>query len=243
MMTDDFDGSDVGRTWSWPGVFQWALLLLKTPYAFFARMAKSGGYAVPIFYAVVWSFVTGVLELIVSLIRPQPFRMAPAAEAIWILFGPWVVLLIGFVLSGILFAIWNIMGSRENYQTAFRCWAFTTPLSAVGAVLGLVRYLNIGVLAYGFFLVFVASVVVHGIPRKKAAVVWSALCACLVLGMLLVLAWARAARARGLTPDGMIAPIFAPSKPAAEGGVDMATVQEIRKQIEAELKKRQEKAK
>jgi hypothetical protein len=104
-----------------------------------------------------------------------------AVELVWLVFGPVVFLLTGFVAAAVFFVIWHLMGSQQNYQTAFRCWAFTTPLAVVSSILGIVPYLNIIGLLLGMYFLVIASTETHGIASKRAWTVWGSICGALII--------------------------------------------------------------
>jgi hypothetical protein len=152
-------------------------LFLLRPRSFFSRMAKEGGYRAPALYALAWLFVSVVAEVAVSYLRPVRLPVSPAVQIGWIVVGPFLLLLIGFILAGILYGIWRLMGSEETYQTAFRCWAFLAPVSVIGSVLSVAPYLNLTSYFLSLALLAVASIEVHRIPPRRAWTVWGLIAA------------------------------------------------------------------
>lgn len=165
----------VGGRLSWGDLFSWAVRVFKAPGGLFSGLAKTGGYGTPALYALFWLFLSGVVELAVARFRPAPFRFSAGVETLWLFLGPLLLLAVGFLVSGLFFVIWHLMGSRENYQTAFRCWAVTTPVAVASAALGVVPFLNLLGFLYGIFLLVVASRQVHGLPSRRSWIVWGVL--------------------------------------------------------------------
>ena len=93
-----------------------------------------------------------------------------------------MILIGGFIGAAILFVIWKIMGSNENYETAYRCGAYMMAISPVTAVLSVIPYVGalIG-LAWGLYLVVTASVEVHKIAAKTAWLVFGIITAIFAL--------------------------------------------------------------
>ncbi len=161
-----------------------ALDLFRSPKGVFRSMSLDGGFGKPIFYALLWQYVAGALTLILSFLRPFPAPFGVAGNIFLFFFVPPLMLVVGFVVSAILFLIWHLMGSSLRYQTAFRVWAFLSPVAVVSAVLGGVPVLSVLVMGFYFFLLVMASINVHGVPSRRAWTVWSLLFSLLVLVMI-----------------------------------------------------------
>ncbi len=206
------DGNDIGNGLTFSKLFSWTVLLFKAPRRFFANMAKSGGYGTPVLFSLFWFFTATLLELIISHLRPQPVQFGWAVELVWLIVGPGIFLASGFVAAAIFFVVWHLMGSQQNYQTAFRCWAFTSPLAVVSAILGIVPYLNLLGLFFGTYLLVIASMETHGLTAKRSWTVWGSICA----GLIVLLTVSEVAR-RYLQSQGMD---FNASREASEMSVD-----------------------
>jgi len=81
-----------------------------------------------------------------------------------------------FIVSAILFVIWKLMGSEQDYETAFRSWSAATAVYPVAALLSIIPYVGaiVGVL-WGTYLMIEASVAVHERPRRTAQLVFGIL--------------------------------------------------------------------
>ena len=108
--------------------------------------------------------------------------------------APFLGVLVGFFIAAVLFVIWHLMGSKNDFQTAFRVWAFISPLGAVGSVLSLAPYLGVLIVIAGFYLIIVASEEVHGLPKARSWIVWGILAGFLFLVGLFGVAAAKLSR-------------------------------------------------
>lgn len=174
---NDMTSIAVGGPLSLPALIQWALLLFKQPRAFFRAMERKGGYFTPCMYLLAWSGLSSVVGFFVGLLRPVPAGLlgGRATQVAAIFLGPLAALVGGFIAAGILFVIWHLMGSKEDFQTSFRCWAFMAPVGVITALLGIVPFLPVVGIVYMLFLLVVASQEVHGISEGRAWTVWGLL--------------------------------------------------------------------
>ncbi len=172
MEQKGFDFSEIPTT---------AIAVVSQPATFFREMPKTGGYVEPLIFMVVIGVVSGLIQAILSLLHVNIVGGAMVGIAAVIVM-PVVILIGGFIAAGIAFAIWKIMGSQENYETAYRCCAYAAAVSPITTVLGVIPYLGsaIGIIIGTYYLV-VASVEVHHIPEKKAWTVFGAIAAAFIL--------------------------------------------------------------
>jgi len=156
---------------------QTALKVLTSPSSFFREMPRTGGFVEPLVFLVAMGLVSGALQTLFSIFRLHMVAgMAMGMASI--IMTPIVVGIFGFVSAGILFIIWKIMGSNEEYETAYRCMAYMGALSPITAVLGLIPYVgfSLGLVLATYYLV-IASVEVHAIPMQKARLVFGIIAA------------------------------------------------------------------
>ena len=107
---------------------------------------------------------------------------AMTAGLIAVILIPIFVIIFSFIGAGIAYVIWKMMGSQEDFETAFRCVAYTAAISPINAVLGVIPYLGTIVSAlWPMALLAIASIHVH---RRSAQLSWGVFGA---LGILLVL--------------------------------------------------------
>jgi uncharacterized membrane protein len=90
-----------------------------------------------------------------------------------IIFMPIAAIVGSFIGGAILFVIWKLMGSQEEYETAYRCGAYLMALMPITAILSIVPYAGgiINMAIYVYFIV-IASTQVHNIPAQKAWMVF-----------------------------------------------------------------------
>lgn len=154
-----FDISDVLDT---------ASRMIKNPAGFYRNMPRQGGYAPPLIFIVVMAITTGILVAILSLFGAG--RLGGMAAGFTSIFIMPVAMIIGcFIAAAILYIIWKLLGSTQNYETAFRCQAFASSVFPVTAALSLIPYLGTAIaVIWGIWLVINASIEVHGIGKQKA---------------------------------------------------------------------------
>lgn len=160
---------------------QTAIKVLTSPSAFFKEMPKTGGYVEPLIFMLVIGVIGGLIR-IVLISMGIGFSPGVGIGIMSIIMMPVFVVVFGFVMAAIFFAIWKLMGSQESYETAFRCMAYISAITPVTTVIGIVPYIGsaIGTVLMIFFLV-VASVEVHKIPSQKAWLVFGIIGAVLII--------------------------------------------------------------
>jgi len=138
------------------------LSVILRPKEFFREMPKSGGYAEPLLFMVVMAAMTGLVMAITGLIGFGPAG-AMAMGFVGVIMLPIMAAIFGFVGAAILFVIWKIMGSGENFETAYRCMAFGYAYAPLAALVSGVPYLGTILSAlWPMALMAIASIQVHG---------------------------------------------------------------------------------
>ena len=168
---------------------QTALRVLTQPALFFREMPKTGGFIEPLVFMVAMGVVSGIIGgLLTALFSLLGLHVGAGMVTgfIAIILMPLYYAIgsavFGFVSAAILFIIWKIMGSNEEYETAYRCNAYVSAVLPVTTVLAMIPYLGgaIGVLIGIYYLVH-ASIHTHGIPSRKAWLVFGIIAAVLVI--------------------------------------------------------------
>jgi hypothetical protein len=146
--------------------------VITDPKGFFEDMPIRGGFVDPFVFLIAMGIGVGVIQAIVSLIGLGPDSSVSTALFSLILI-PIVFTFLAFVITFILYCIWNVMGSREPFETAFRCGAFSAAIAPAAAVLWLIPYAG-GILSLAWlaYLLIVASLEVHHIEPKVAWIVF-----------------------------------------------------------------------
>ena len=160
---------------------QTAIRFITSPVAFYREMPKKGGYVGPLVFAVAMGVVGGIIQAVASLVALNPAASAMAGLASLFLV-PIMVAIFGFIGAAIMFVIWKLMGSQEDYETAYRCGAYAAAFTPITMLLGLIPYAGsaVGILIMVYLLV-VASVEVHKLPANKAWLVFGIIGAMLIV--------------------------------------------------------------
>ncbi len=164
---------------------QTALNVVTKPSAFFKGMPKSGGFMEPLVFVVMIGVITGVIQAMINLTgfgQNGGYEASIKASISMILFMPIFAAVFSFIGAAVLFAIWKLMGSQENYETAYRCAAYLIALTPITTIIGVIPYAGgiISMVMYLFYLV-TASIHVHNIPSQKAWLVFGIIIAILLL--------------------------------------------------------------
>ena len=158
------DNTDIG------GIIESAKQVITNPEGFYSRMPTTGGFVNPLIFVVVMAIVSALIMAVLSVVGLG--ALGGAAVGIGILIAAPIGAAIGsFIGAALLFVLWKLLGSDQNYETAYRCAAYGMALYPINALLSMVPYLGSLVgLVWGLYLMFVASKVVHKIPHQKALV-------------------------------------------------------------------------
>jgi hypothetical protein len=142
-------------------------------------MPKTGGFVEPLIFMVIMGIIGGLIQTVFSIVG---LHFAGGMGVASIILFPIVIAIGGFIGAAILFVIWMLLGSKESYETAYRCGAYISVLMPIITVLGLIPYLGsaVGIALYVYFLV-IASVEVHKIPSQKAWLVFGIIGAILII--------------------------------------------------------------
>lgn len=183
--------SAAGRQPDFAAIPQLALKVITDPVGFYQSMKKSGGYVEPLIFMIVLSVIAGVISAVLGM---AGLGMAGAMTGglIAIIMVPILVVIFGFIGAGIAYVIWNMMGSQENFETAFRCVAYTAAIAPINAVLNLVPYIGSAVSAlWPMALLAIASIHVH---RRSVQASWAVFGVIGVIFMLISVSGERTSR-------------------------------------------------
>jgi hypothetical protein len=163
-------------------LLQTAVKIVTAPAEFFREMPKTGGFVEPLIFAVVLGFLSSIIYAVSSIIGLGHMSTGIGSSLLMLIYVPIFVVIGSFVGAAILFVIWKLMGSQENYETAYRCAAYLAALSPIVALLSLIPYAGgvINMLIYLYYTVIV-SVEVHSLPSQKAWLVFGIICAIFAL--------------------------------------------------------------
>jgi hypothetical protein len=155
---------------------QTAVQVVTAPADFFKTMPKTGGFLEPLVFAVIMGFIAGIVRAILSLFGVgygAGYGGGMMSGFGMIIFMPIAAVIGSFIGGAILFLIWKLMGSQENYETSYRCGAYLMALWPITAILSIIPYAGgfINMAIYIFYIV-AASTQVHNIPSQKAWMVF-----------------------------------------------------------------------
>ena len=153
-------------------LIQDAFQIITKPTDFYRRMNHTGGYAEPIIFLVVMAVIAGLILTLFSLFGTT--LLGSMAIGLWaVIMFPFFAMIGSFVGSAIIFVIWKLTGSDKSFQTAYRCVAYAGAIYPITVVIGLVPYFGsvIGI-AWGMYLMIVASIEVQGFTASKAYAVF-----------------------------------------------------------------------
>ena len=94
---------------------------------------ESGGLLEPLVFMIVLSVVAGILSAVLSVVGLGAVGVM-AGGLIAIIMVPIFVVIFGFIAAAIAYGIWKLLGSAEDFETAFRCVAYTAAIAPVTSV-------------------------------------------------------------------------------------------------------------
>lgn len=145
-----------------------ALKVITRPVAFYREMPKTGGLGEPLVFMLVMAVVTAVIDAVLGLIGVKFILSAGMAVARIVIY-PLVILAAGFIWALIMQAVWKAMGSKEPFETAFRCIAYVSALMPVLTIVAAIPQAGpfLSIVVWVYFYV-TASIEAHGIKAQKA---------------------------------------------------------------------------
>jgi len=156
-------------------VIEEAKKVITNPIGFYKDMPTSGGFAEPIIFFIVMVVVTVLISFIFSLIGLVSFSTIVGGGVVLasIIIVPIFALVGSFIAAGIMFVVWKLMGSEKDYETAYRCIAYSSAIGPIIAVISFIPYLA-GVIKtlWAAFLMYTASTQVHSIKANTAKIVF-----------------------------------------------------------------------
>ena len=179
---------------------QKAINVVTRPAEFFQAMPKTGGFMEPLVFAAIMGLVAGVIQAVLSVIglgHGGAYGAGVKSGLAMIIFMPIFAAIGSFIGAAILFVIWKLMGSQEEYETAYRCGAYLMVLTPITSIINVVPYAGVIIsLAICTFYIVTASVHAHNIPSQKAWLVFG------IIGIIFALGSVSAQqRARNMTPE------------------------------------------
>lgn len=141
-----------------------ALYVIVRPAEYFRTMPRGGPLVEPMVFTAVLSLAGAIVFALIS--WPLTGQL-PALGSLLIV--PGLVCGGALFVALILMLLWKLLGSQQSYATAFRCVAATMAVVPLTALLTPLPDLSLIVNAsWSIYLLYVASLEVHGIGRPKA---------------------------------------------------------------------------
>lgn len=154
---------------------QTAVNIVTKPSEFFQGMPKTGGFLEPLVFAVIMGFIVGIIQALLSIagFGPAAGYGGGTSGLRMIIVTPIAAAIGSFIGAAILFVIWKLMGSQEDYEAAYRCGAYLMALSPITAIISAVPYAG-GIISMAIFVFYLvtASIYVHNLPSQKAWLVF-----------------------------------------------------------------------
>jgi len=163
---------------------QTAINVVTGPAEFFQQMPKTGGYVEPLVFAVIMGLASGVIYAVLGLfgLGQAGHSGGVTASLGMIIFMPIAAAVGSFIGGAILFVIWKLMGSAEDYEAAYRCGAYLMALAPITAIINAVPYAGAIInAAIMLFYIVMASVHVHNLEAQKSWLVFGIIAAIFAL--------------------------------------------------------------
>lgn len=159
-------------------VIEDAKKVITNPVGFYRDMPTSGGFAEPIVFLVVMVVTTMIISFLFDLIGLTSFNtiIGGGVALASIIIVPIFATIGSFIAAGIMFVIWKLMGSEKDYETAYRCVAYSLAIGPVIAVISFIPYLA-GIIKtlWSCFLMYAASTETHKLKTTTAKIVFGVL--------------------------------------------------------------------
>ncbi|RME67615.1 MAG: hypothetical protein D6778_03005 [Nitrospirae bacterium] len=155
--------------------------VILSPRKFYSEMERSGGLGQPagfFFLMVLVGMIINVLGTVFLFGKPVLWSIP-----VTILVFTVLIFLIGFGIAFVLCMAWKLLGSKEKYETAFRCFAYSSAISPFTSVIAFVPVVGYAIcVAWIVFLLIIASEQVHGIKAVTARAFWATIGLLVIIG-------------------------------------------------------------
>ena len=182
-LTSNSGGPEKQSTYSLESVIEDFKKVITDPAGFYRAMPTEGGYLNPMIFIAVMAVASGVLMAVLSVVGlGVGGSMMGGSGLMMIIMLPIGAAIGSFIVAGLLFIVWKLMGSTKNYETAYRCIAYATAIMPFTMLLSIIPYLGtIAKNLWGSYLLYIASTEVHSIKQQTAKIVFAALAVLTVL--------------------------------------------------------------
>ncbi|MBT8115525.1 MAG: YIP1 family protein, partial [Arenicella sp.] len=117
--------------------------VITDPFGFYRAMPDSGGFADPVIFVAVMGAAAGLIFSVLAMIGlggAGGMGMAGGMALSAVILVPIGMIIGSFIGAAIVFVIWKLMGSDKNYETAYRCVAYSTAIMPVVALISMIPY-------------------------------------------------------------------------------------------------------
>jgi hypothetical protein len=163
------------------GLWNLGVKSIAHPVDFFHDMPKSGGLLDPMIFLMVTVVIDLLLLFIQSFVTHGAGVYGLGIFAISLAILLLVAVILSLFAAGILYVIWSFMGSNESYETSYRCLAYLQSVVPITILATTVPYLGLLGIAWGLYLLVVATREVHNAPVKPAILVFGIIAALVAL--------------------------------------------------------------
>jgi hypothetical protein len=176
--------------------------VITNPFQFYREMPTTGGLVNPLIFVLVMAVATAIITAVLSFVGLGMAPMMSGGSAMSaIIFFPIMIAIGSFIGAAIMFVIWKLMGSDKDYETAYRCVAYSMAIAPIVAVISIIPYLG-GVVKtlWGMYILYAASIETHAIKTQTAKMVLAILA---VIGILVGISSERVARSTSAYLDNL----------------------------------------
>ena len=169
---------------SFATVIEDAKKIITDPAGFYKSMSKTGGYGEPLIFAIVMAVITGLIIALYGMLSFSSFNAITGGAVGFaaIIVMPIMAVLGCFIGGAIMYVIWKLAGSGENYEVAVRCVAYTFVIMPAIALVSFIPYLaGAAKTLWSMFLLYTASIEVHKLKQEITKIVFGVLAAIFVL--------------------------------------------------------------
>ncbi|MCB1661073.1 MAG: YIP1 family protein [Pseudomonadales bacterium] len=172
---EEAKGFDLSR------VIEDAKSVITQPVEFYRAMPQIGGFTEPCIFLAVMAVLMGAMTAVLSLFGLGHIGAMAIGFSSLFLF-PIMALIGSFIGALIMFVIWKLMGSTKDYEAAYRCVSYASVIYLIMPLVGWIPYLGTIVsLGLGMYLMYIATMEVHGIKQQTAQTAIGILAAVLLL--------------------------------------------------------------
>lgn len=177
------DSNTSDSTFNLATVIEDAKKVILNPVGFYKEMPTTGGYSNPLIFVVVMAVIAGLILSVYAVLGFGSAAMAGGMAIGAVIIVPIFAAIGSFIAAAIIFIIWKLMGSDKNYETAYRCVAYSMAIAPVFAAISFIPYIATIIRVLWFWLLmYIASIEVHSIKDSTAKIVFGILAALFVLG-------------------------------------------------------------